>query len=196
MIEAGTPPLFSWPLRVTKQQWRTVVISIAAMAFSATAGLEPPLRNLITFARAGASFSAKQLCSSVLMAGMDPEQVLKEDLAAGQGMIHTQIKPNAGRVEASALFGLIRAEAIQNGERGCTWQIDGHPKPRLPKPNQPDSATPQPIGSAWPLITTAAAEPPEIDEQALRKLSIAPLRRTSRSHPNAPAPLWWCRTAG
>ena len=168
MIEAGTPPLFSWPLRVTKQQWRTVVISIAAVAFSATAGLEPPLRNLITFARAGASFSAKQLCSSVLMAGMDPDQVLKEDLAAGQGMIHTRIKPNAGRVEASALFGLIRAEAIQNGERGCTWQIDGHPKPRLPKPNQPDSATPQPIGSAWPLSDTAAAEPPEIDEQALK----------------------------
>ena len=39
--------------RVTKQQWRTVVISMAAVAFSATAGLEPPLRNLITFARAG-----------------------------------------------------------------------------------------------------------------------------------------------
>jgi len=71
--------------RVTKQQWRTVVISVAAVAFSATAGLEPPLRNLITFARAGASFSAKQLCSSVLMAGMDPEQGLNEDLAAGQG---------------------------------------------------------------------------------------------------------------
>ena len=86
MIEAGTTPLFSWPLRVTKQQWRTVAISMAAVAFSATAGLEPPLRNLITFARAGASFSAKQLCSSVLMAGMDPEQVLKEDLAAGQGL--------------------------------------------------------------------------------------------------------------
>ena len=64
---------------------------MAAVAFSATAGLEAPLRNLINFARAGASFSAKQLCSSVLMAGMDPDQVLKEDLAAGQGMIHTRI---------------------------------------------------------------------------------------------------------
>ena len=62
---------------MTKQQWRTVVISMAAVAFSATAGLEPPLRNLINFARAGASYSAKQLCSSVLMAGMDPEQVLQ-----------------------------------------------------------------------------------------------------------------------
>ena len=72
MIGAGTPPLFSWPLRVTKQQWRTVVISMAAVAFSATAGLEPPLRNLVNFAKAGTSFIAKQLCSGVLMAGMDP----------------------------------------------------------------------------------------------------------------------------
>ena len=91
MKKAGTPPLFSWPLRVTKQQWRTVVISMAAVAFRATAGLESPLRNLFNFARAGASFSAKQLCSSVLMAGMDPDQVLKQDLVAGKGMIHTRI---------------------------------------------------------------------------------------------------------
>ena len=35
------------------------------------------------FRQGGASFSAKQLCSGVLMAGMDPVQVLKEDLAAG-----------------------------------------------------------------------------------------------------------------
>ena len=26
----------------------------------------------------------------------------------------------------------------------------------------------QPIGAAWPLIATAAAEPPEIDKQALK----------------------------
>ena len=109
MIGAGTPPLYSWPLRVRKQQWRTVVISTAALAFSATAGLGPQLRNLINFARAGANFSAKQLCSRVLMAGMDPNQVLKEDLSTGQGMIHTRIETNAGRVEASALFRLIRA---------------------------------------------------------------------------------------
>ena len=141
---------------------------MVAVAYSATAGLEPPLQKLINFARAGASFSAKQLCSSVLMAGMDPDQVLKEDLAAGEGMIHTRIRPSAGRVEASALFGLIRAEAIQNGERGCTWQINGHPTPQPPKPNQPDSATSQPIGAAWPLIATAAAEPPKVDEQALK----------------------------
>ena len=60
-----------------KQQRRNVVISMAAVAFSATASVEPPLRNLINFARAGASYSAKQLCSSVLMAGMDSDQVLK-----------------------------------------------------------------------------------------------------------------------
>ena len=91
--------------RVTRQQWRTVVLSMAAVAFSATAGLEPPLRNLITFARAGASFSAKQLCSSVLMAGMDPDQVLKEDLAAGQGMIHTRIKPTLDALKPAPCSG-------------------------------------------------------------------------------------------
>ena len=110
-------------------------------------------------------FSAKQLCSSVLMAEMDPEQVLKEDLAAGQGMIHTRIKPNAGRVEASALFGLIRAEAIQNGERGCTWQINGHPSPRLPQPNQPDSAKSRPLAQPGPL----SPQPPQKRRRLIRR---------------------------
>ncbi len=40
--------------------------------------------------------------------------------------------------------------------------------PQPPKPNQPGPATSQPIGTAWPLIATAAAEPPEIDEEALK----------------------------
>ena len=76
--------------------------------------------------------------------------------------------PSAGRIEASALFGLIRAEAIQNGERGCTWQINTHPTPRLPKPSKPGSTKSQPIDAPWPQIATAAAEPQEIDEQVLK----------------------------
>ena len=152
---------------MTKQQWRIVVISTAAVAFSVTAGLEPPLRNLLNFAKAGTSFIAKQLCSGVLMAGMDPDQMLKEDLADGQGMIHTQIEPSAGRVKASSLFGLIRAEAVQNGERGCTWSINGQPMPRALSQNKPGSGNSKPIGAPWPLIATAQPEPPEIDRQAL-----------------------------
>ena len=154
---------------MTKQQWRIVVISTAAVAFSITAGLEPPLRNLVTFAKAGTSFIAKQLCSGVLMAGMDPDQMLKEDLAAGQGMIHTQIEPSAGRVKASSLFGLIRAEAVQNGERGCTWRINGQPTPRALSQNKPGSGNSKPIGAPWPLIATAQPEQPEIDHQALNR---------------------------
>jgi CubicO group peptidase (beta-lactamase class C family) len=154
---------------VTKQQWRIVVISTAAVAFSITAGLEPPLRNLLNFAKAGTSFIAKQLCSGVLMAGMDPDQMLKEDLAAGQGMIHTQIEPSAGRVKASSLFGLIRAEAVQNGERGCTWRINGQPTPRALSQNKPGSGNFKPTEAPWPLIATAQPEPPEIDRQALNR---------------------------
>ena len=122
---------------MTKNRWRYVLIPAAAVVFSTAAGLEAPLRNLINFAKAGTSFSAKQLCSGVLMAGMDPDQMLNEDLVAGRGLIETKIDPSAGRVEASALFGLVRAEAIQNGERGCTWRINGHPTPQPSKPKQP-----------------------------------------------------------
>ena len=53
MIEAGTMPRFSWPFRVTKHRWRTVLITAAGVAFSAAAGVEPAVRNLITFAKAG-----------------------------------------------------------------------------------------------------------------------------------------------
>ena len=93
---------------MTKKEWRAVLISAAAVAFSTAAALEPPLRRLINFAKAGTSFSAKQLCSSVLMAGMDPERMLREDLTVGKGLNQTKIVPSSGRIEASALFGLFR----------------------------------------------------------------------------------------
>jgi len=170
MIEAGGdhPRFFSWPFTVTKQEWRTFLISAAAVAFSAAAALEPPLRSLINFAKAGTSFSAKQLCSSVLMAGMDPERMLREDLAVGKGLIQTKIVPNSGRVEASALFGLFRAEAVQNGDRGCTWRINGQPTPRIPSQAKPGIKDSTPTGEPWPLIATARSEPPDIDRQALK----------------------------
>ena len=82
-------------------------------------------------------------------------------------MIHTQIEPSAGRVKTSSLFGLIRAEAVQNGERGCTWRINGQPMPRALSQNKPGSSNSKPIGAPWPLIAAAQPEPPEIDRQAL-----------------------------
>ena len=154
---------------MTKNQWRTVLITAAAVSFSAAAGLEPPLRNLITFAKAGTRFSAKQLCSGVLMAGMDPDRMLSEDLAVGQGLIQTKIHRPAGRVEASALFGLIRAEANQNGERGCSPRFKGHPSLQPPSQAKPFSKDPWPTDRPWPLIATAPGQPPRIDDTALNK---------------------------
>ena len=84
-------------------------------------------------------------------------------------MIHTKIEPSAGRVKANSLFGLIRAEAVQNGERGCTWRINGQPTPRALSQNKPGSGNSKPIGDPWPLIATAQPEPPEIDHQALNR---------------------------
>ena len=155
---------------MTKNQWRYVLIPSAAVAFSVVAGLEPPLRQLITFAKAGTNFSAKQLCSGVLMAQMDPERMLSEDLAAGKGLIQTKIDPTGGRVEASALLGLIRAEAVQNGEQGCSARFNGHPTPQRPKQEVQISRDPRPSDEPWPLIATATAEPPEINSKAMKRV--------------------------
>ena len=80
---------------MTKNRWRYVLIPAAAVVFSAAAGLEAPLRNLINFAKAGTRFTAKQLCSGVLMAGMDPDQMLREDLATAE-MDQTQVDQSVG----------------------------------------------------------------------------------------------------
>ena len=154
---------------MTKNQRRTALFAAAAVAFSTAAGVEPPLRELITFARAGTRFSAKHLCSGVLMAGMDPDQMLNEDLAVGKGLIKTKILHAVGRVEASALFGLIRAEAVQNGEQGCSQRFNGRPRPRLPIQANEISTDPKRTDRPWPLIATADAEPPDIDHKALKK---------------------------
>ena len=154
---------------MTKHRWSTVLITAAAVAFSAAAGVEPPVRNLITFAKAGTHFTAKHLCSGVLMAGMDPDRMLNEDLAAGKGLIKTKIHHAAGRVEASALLGLIRAQAIQNGERGCTNRIHGWPTSRLPIQANESSRDPKQTNRPWPLIATAHAQPVDIDHKALNK---------------------------
>ena len=168
---------------MTKNQWRIALFSAAAVTFSAGAALEPPLRNLINLARAGTSFSAKQLCSGVLMAGMDPDRMLREDLAAGQGLIETRIEPRAGRVEASALLGLFRSEAVQNGERGCTWRMNGQPSPRMARQARPDNRDPKPSGGPWRLVEMAPDEPPEIDRQALNDVLN---RAFEESEPLAP----------
>jgi len=156
---------------VTSNRWRYVLIPVAAVAFSTAASLDAPLRNLINFAKAGTSFTAKQLCSSVLMAGMDPNQVLSEDLAAGQGLIQTKIDRSSGRVEASGLFGLIRAQAVLNGKRGCIQQINNHPnKTKPPSPSINVSRDSKLTVAPWPLIATARSELPEIDHAALNKV--------------------------
>ena len=139
------------------------------MAFSTAAGLERPVRHLIIFAKAGTSFSAKQLCSGVLMAGMDPDRMLSEDLAASKGLIHTKIDQAGGRVEASALFGLVRAEAVQNDGHGCSQRINGRPIPQPPSQAVPVSKDPTATGEPWPLVSTASPEPPAIDSKALSK---------------------------
>ena len=168
---------------MTTIPWRYLLITASAVAFSTAAGLDPMLRNLIHFAKAGTSFSAKQLCTGVLVAGMDPDQMLNEDLAIGEGLIQTKIDRAGGRVEASALFGLIQTEAVQNGGQGCTQRISGRPKPRRPHPDHPFTTDQTPSTEPWPLVSTASPDPPEIDRQALNKVLDRAFREEDPSTP-------------
>ena len=104
------------------------------------------------------------------MAKMDPGRMLSEDLAAGKGLIQTRIDRSSGRVEASALFGLIHAEAIQNGGQGCTGQINGRPMPRQASPTKAVGKVPKGTTEAWPLSPAARSEPPRINSKALKEV--------------------------
>ena len=154
------PPSSSWQCNVLKSHWRFALTSAEAVAFGTAVVIDVPLRELINFAKAGTGFSAKQLCSGVLMAGMDPKVMRNEDLAAGKGLIQTKIDESQGRVEARALFGLIRAEAVRNGGRGCSQRIGGESITRLPHTTKPIQRDPSPSRAPWQLVASASPEPP------------------------------------
>ena len=166
-----------------KSHWRCALTSAAAVAFGTAVVIDVPLRELINFAKAGTGFSAKQLCSGVLMAGMDPKVMRNEDLAAGKGLIQTKIDESQGRVEARALFGLIRAEAVRNGGRGCSQRIGGESITRLPYTTKPIQRDPSPSRAPWQLVASASPEPPDVD---LKSLNEALDRAFQEEDPSTP----------
>ena len=99
------PRVFGRPVRR-----RTLVIGgvlgVAALSF-------PYAQKTFTLAQAGTAYSAKMLCSGVLMAGMNAEQVKREELSLAQGLIKTKIDSNQGVVHAWAFAGLVRGAAVR-----------------------------------------------------------------------------------
>ena len=99
----------------------------------AAAGLTLPYAHkTFNLVRAGTAYSAKMLCSGVLMAGMDENRLKREELALAQGLIQTQIDATRGVVHAWAFLGLVRGKAVRQGNLGCSQAITNSEVVKLP----------------------------------------------------------------
>ena len=131
----------------------------------------PALNRFLSFARAGTAFNAKVLCSGVLMAGMQADQLRREDLALGSSLIRTRIDATGGLVDTSALFGLVRARAVRQGELGCSQFIRGQAMTRLPPRSRPESLAPaRRTTTPWKLAPDAPETPPSTNRRTLENV--------------------------
>ena len=153
-----------------------VVLATTALTF-------PHARNTFNLARAGTAYSAKMLCSGVLMAGIDADRLKREELSLAQGLIQTQIDPNRGVVRAWALLGLVRSKAIRQGKLGCTQVISNNNIVSLPDQLRPQPVDPATINVPWKLSPDASEIPPKIDQN---KLEAAISQAFQESSPSTP----------
>ena len=128
----------------------------------------PHARNTFNLARAGTAYSAKMLCSGVLMAGMDADRLKREELSRAQGLIQTQIDPNLGVVHAWAFLGLVRGKAVRQGNLGCSQVISNNNVVRLPNQTRPHPTDPTTTKIPWKLAPDASETPPKIDQNKLK----------------------------
>ncbi|MDA7434887.1 serine hydrolase [Synechococcus sp. AH-601-J22] len=102
--------------------WQTLGSAFVVLA---AAGLTLPYAHkTFNLARAGTAYSAKMLCSGVLMAGMDGNRLKSEELALAKGLVQTQIDTTRGVVHAWAFLGLVRGKAVRQGNLGCSQAIN------------------------------------------------------------------------
>ena len=146
-------------------------LSLGLVLLGATAGtvlLTQKLHHLWVFARAGTAYSAKVLCSGVLMAGLDRERLEQEDLALGSRLIHAQINPQRNQVKATAIGGLISAIATRQANLGCSLNRAQQPPVMLTTSPRPSASTdPKGTKDPWPLNRDAASVPPVVDRLLL-----------------------------
>ena len=102
-----------------------VVLGVAALSL-------PYAQKAFTLARAGTAYSAKMLCSGVLMAGMNAERLKREELSLAQELIKNKIDSYQGVVNAWAFAVLVRGAAVRQGNLGCSQVIANKKVVRLP----------------------------------------------------------------
>ena len=133
-----------------------VALGLAALSF-------PFAQKTYTLARAGTAYSAKMLCSGVLMAGMNAEQLKREELSLAQGLIKSKIDSNQGVVHAWAFAGLVRGAAVRQGNLGCSQVIANKQVVRLPDQTRQQPTDPNTTKTPWKLYPDASETPPRID---------------------------------
>ena len=121
-----------------------VVLSVAALSF-------PYAQKTFTLARAGTAYSAKMLCSGVLMAGMNAERLKREELSLAQGLIKTKIDSYQGVVHAWAFAGLVRGAAVRQGNLGCSQVIANKQVVKMPDQTGQKSTEPNTTKTPWKL---------------------------------------------
>ena len=166
-------------------RWRhcSLLILGGAALFSAALVAQAPLRRILSFSRAGTAYSAKVLCSGVLMAGMEADKIRREDLARGAQLIQTRIDRARQKVEASALLGLVKGEAIRQGNRGCSQQIADQELTMLPPLPRPVGRDPSGTAQPWPISPDASATPPRLNKTALEKALDQAFAETNKEQP-------------
>lgn len=121
---------------------RTFIIAAAGLAAAVLIGL---IAFANPYARVGAAYAAKTLCSEIFVAGREEAAVRSSDLAGINPMIErvaAKVDRKSRRVTA-ALYGLGRTEVIFREGYGCTIAAGGPPAPLPP-------LAPIAPGAAWP----------------------------------------------
>lgn len=149
---------------------KTRVFGLAMVVGTVCAALLlPRARSTLSFVRAGTAYAAKALCTGTLVAGMDPERLLNEELAPGRNLVRAEILENEGEVRVEALFGLVKARARQQGNLGCSLYHKGDPPVAIPPVPRPEPSDPEDTTEPWPVAPFAAPEPPAgVDTLALK----------------------------
>jgi len=147
---------------------RKLIVGGGLLVLALGAWAYPRARDTAVLANAASAYVAKALCSGVLMAGLEPERLLSQELALAEGLIEAEIDEDAQEVHASALFGLIDARARRHPDLGCSLYDGNRPPVALPAIARPPAAQSSAAEVPWRLAPLAPATAPGgVDSAAL-----------------------------
>jgi len=139
---------------------RKILTSAAVLLVALALLAYPRLKHTRDLAYAGTAYVAKALCSGVLLAGLEPERLLSQELILAAGVIDAEIDWEAQEVSTSAIAGLISARALRHPGLGCSLYDGDEPPVGLPAIERPRSSDPTAAEAPWPLAPFAPADLP------------------------------------